>query len=66
MEGQRQLVCESCGATFSCCPVPEGGCWCADVCIAEAARRQLREKFNECICRDCLLKHFGSEDAVSA
>jgi Cysteine-rich CWC len=56
-EGQRQVICESCGATFGCCPVPKGGCWCADIGISNAALEELKAKFTECICPECLVKH---------
>ena len=64
--GQRQLVCESCGATFGCCPVPNSGCWCADVAISDAARAELKTKFAECICPACLTKYAQKEPTAQA
>jgi len=61
---QRQLVCESCGATFGCCPVPNSGCWCADVPISDAALAELKTKFGECICPACLAKYAQKEPAA--
>jgi len=62
-EGQRQLICKSCGASFSCCPVPAGGCWCADVSVPEAALEELKGKYEECVCPRCL-GNYAVEKAV--
>lgn len=55
-KSQRELVCESCGVTFGCYPAPEGGCWCAEVKLSDEARTEVRSKFGDCLCPDCLVK----------
>ena len=44
----RSLVCESCGAAFSCGLSAE--CWCA----AETARLPLPEGTGDCLCPACM------------
>ncbi|MGJ4930768.1 cysteine-rich CWC family protein [Bradyrhizobium sp. HKCCYLS2038] len=50
----RQLVCESCGTSFSC--DPGGSCW----CFAEQARLPLpkagQSGFKDCLCVNCLTR----------
>jgi hypothetical protein len=65
-DGQRQLICESCGASFGCCPVPNSGCWCASVVISDDTRADLQTKFSECICPACLAKYAQKEPAARA
>jgi hypothetical protein len=64
--GQRQLLCESCGASFGCCPAPNAGCWCASVNIPDAARADLKSKFGDCICPECLAKFAQKEPKAQA
>src|SRR4029453_6681664 len=64
--GQRQLVCESCGASFGCCPAPQAGCWCADVNVSDNARADLKARFGDCICPDCLAKYAQKEPTARA
>ncbi|HET9217715.1 MAG TPA: cysteine-rich CWC family protein [Terriglobia bacterium] len=52
--GQRQLNCEACGASFSCCPEPVANCWCASVTIPDSVRAALKATFTECLCPACL------------
>ena len=63
---QRQLVCESCGSSFGCYPAPEGGCWCREVKVTDEQRGELRTKFGDCICPDCLANFIAREKAQKA
>jgi len=63
---QRQLVCESCGASFGCCAERIASCWCANVNIPDAVRADLKAKFSECICPECLAKYTQQEPAPQA
>jgi hypothetical protein len=63
---QRQLVCESCGASFGCYPAPEGGCWCREVKVSDEQLGDLRSKFGDCICPDCLASFISKEKAPTA
>jgi hypothetical protein len=56
-DGQRQLICESCGASFSCYPWPGSNCWCGSVTISGEALADLKAKFGQCICPECLAKY---------
>src|SRR4030095_6129456 len=64
--GQRQVICESCGASFGCCPVPVAGCSCVGVNMSDAARDEVKSKCAECICSDCLAKHAQKERTAPA
>ena len=64
-DGERQLICESCGASFGCYPAAEGGCWCGSVIIPEGRREDLKAKFADCICPACLAK-FEKEPSAQA
>ena len=48
-------ICESCGNEFVCGATIRG-CWCTEVKLTDEARGDLRSKFNNCLCRDCLEK----------
>src|SRR5262249_55604692 len=58
---RRSMTCESCGQPFAC-EVALGGCWCSEIRLSEATRSMLREKFADCLCRDCLTKYKAAED----
>lgn len=46
-------LCESCGETFGC-GANLDGCWCVDVAIPPVAADDLKSKFNDCLCPQCL------------
>jgi hypothetical protein len=58
----RGLRCQSCGQPFRC-EVSLGGCWCKEISLSDAARARLRERFTECVCRDCLSRYGREADA---
>lgn len=47
------LTCESCGKEFFC-GANIGKCWCFEVDLEKEALAKLRERFNNCLCEDCL------------
>jgi hypothetical protein len=53
-------VCESCGEGFVC-GVSLKGCWCVEVELSEKARQNLKTKFRNCLCRNCLEKYTAEE-----
>jgi hypothetical protein len=54
------LQCESCGQPFSC-GLSLKGCWCSEVSLTAETRVELRERFKDCLCRDCLEKFCTNE-----
>jgi Cysteine-rich CWC len=53
--GARPLHCESCGKEFNC-GASLSGCWCGEIKLSDEARAELREKYRDCLCRECLEK----------
>jgi hypothetical protein len=50
-----KLICESCNNEFFC-GANVGECWCFAVEVEAETLADLRERFNSCLCEDCLLK----------
>ncbi len=48
-------TCESCGNEFTCGATLKG-CWCFNVEISEESRKELKSKFKNCLCQNCLEK----------
>ena len=44
-------TCEKCGTTFECELVT---CWCFEVNLNDEQRKKLSEKFDNCLCPECL------------
>ncbi|HXD29767.1 MAG TPA: cysteine-rich CWC family protein [Pyrinomonadaceae bacterium] len=53
--GSRPLTCESCGKEFNC-GASLSGCWCGEIKLTDEARAELKERYRDCLCRDCLEK----------
>ncbi len=53
---KRQSVCPACGEKFGCGATLRG-CWCAEIRLSEAARAALRERYTDCLCRECLRRY---------
>ena len=51
--GGRDLKCEACGKDFVCA-VSLKGCWCAEIELSDETRKEMRSRFKDCLCRDCL------------
>ncbi|MGI9166133.1 MAG: cysteine-rich CWC family protein [Pyrinomonadaceae bacterium] len=46
-------TCEACGGEFTC-GATLSGCWCSEIKLSDAQRAELRERYKECLCRNCL------------
>jgi hypothetical protein len=53
--GKRPMRCDACGNGFTCSFL--GGCWCGEKNLTADARAELKEKYRDCLCPDCLGKH---------
>jgi hypothetical protein len=53
-------VCEACGVTFTC-GAALSACWCQEVKLSDAAREQLRARYQSCLCRACLENYAEGE-----
>jgi hypothetical protein len=49
----RDLVCESCGKSFSC-GASLKGCWCSEIKLGDEDRAALKGRYRDCLCRECL------------
>jgi hypothetical protein len=45
--------CEACGKAFVC-GASLKGCWCFDLKLSATARTELRARYEDCLCRECL------------
>jgi hypothetical protein len=54
-------VCEACGGAFTCGASSPAGCWCQEIELSEAARAELRARYERCLCRACLENYAGGE-----
>jgi hypothetical protein len=52
--------CESCGNDFFCGAVIKG-CWCMKIKLSDEARSEIKAKFKNCLCRDCLKKYTSGQ-----
>jgi len=59
--GGRDLKCEACGNDFVC-GVSLKGCWCSDVKVSDEARADMRVRYKDCLCKDCLEKQGKQEN----
>lgn len=48
-------TCESCGNDFTCGATIKG-CWCMNVKLTDENREELKSKFKNCLCQNCLEK----------
>jgi len=49
----RRQVCEACGNEFSC-GASLRGCWCGEIALSGETRADLKSRYRDCLCRDCL------------
>jgi cysteine-rich CWC protein len=54
-ETRAPRECEACGNPFVC-GASLKGCWCLEVKLSAETRKELRERYNRCLCRTCLMK----------
>jgi len=45
-------TCPRCGKTFEC--VHSVDCWCVKVKLTDATKAFLKERYSDCLCKDCL------------
>lgn len=53
-------TCESCGNEFVCGATLKG-CWCMNLQLTDEAREELKSKYNDCLCQNCLEKYASNE-----
>jgi hypothetical protein len=46
-------TCEACGNDFTC-GASLSGCWCTDLKLSDEARADLRSRYGDCLCAECL------------
>jgi hypothetical protein len=51
--------CESCGEDFTC-GASLKGCWCFNKSLTDETRENLKSKFTDCLCENCLDKAIHS------
>jgi cysteine-rich CWC protein len=56
--------CEACGGDVACGAM-QAGCWCTEIKLSDEMRRVLRERYQHCLCRDCLAR-FAEEEKRAA
>lgn len=49
----RDLTCESCGNSFTC-GASLTGCWCSQITLNDELRAELKRRYRDCLCRECL------------
>ena len=54
-------VCESCGDEFVCGATLKG-CWCMSVKLSDEARKNLNQKYKNCLCEKCLKENSSIEN----
>lgn len=62
LDKMEKKKCEKCGSLFGCGANDSGGaCWCMEVKVSESVLGELREKFGDCLCPECLRELAGSD-----
>lgn len=49
--------CAECGAAFNCYRTSKKSCWCEDFSIPAENLKLLAEKYNNCLCPECLANY---------
>lgn len=55
--------CEACGQAFDC-GASIKGCWCFSIKLSAEVRQELRGKFKNCLCKECLLRFSNRQSAA--
>ncbi|TGM90743.1 cysteine-rich CWC family protein [Leptospira licerasiae] len=50
-----QKKCPQCSNILEC-GVDKGICWCFDIRLDQDALRNIREMYDDCLCKDCLTR----------
>ena len=45
-------TCPVCGKLFECSH--DKNCWCVKITLSETARKELKERYLDCLCENCL------------
>lgn len=53
---KNRPLCESCGDEFICGAATKD-CWCINEKLSDEIRKELKLKFNDCLCQNCLEIH---------
>jgi hypothetical protein len=48
--------CSKCGKPFECC-ADKRGCWCEGYSLQPEALQELKENFENCLCKECLAEY---------
>ena len=57
---REPAACEACGGPFTC-GAKLSGCWCSAISLSDETRAQLKARYRNCLCRECLGKAAASE-----
>jgi len=49
----KQKTCEACGAQFECASMA-GRCWCSEVKVSADTLKELKSRYADCLCPNCL------------
>lgn len=52
-DSKKSKICESCGEGFLC-GAETKSCWCFDLKLTDQNREELKSKFKNCLCKNCL------------
>jgi len=63
--GGRTVTCEACGNDFTC-GASLKGCWCAEITLSGEDRAELKARYSDCLCRQCLEKQVGLNQDVTS
>jgi len=58
---RRAVACEACGGPFTC-GAKLTGCWCSAIKVSEETRAELKSRYRDCLCRNCLEKFSAATD----
>ena len=50
---REPAVCDACGGPFTC-GAKLSGCWCSAIKLSEETRAELKGRYPNCLCRECL------------
>lgn len=63
---RKTQACEACGETFACEISLCKRCWCGEIKLSDEARKELRAKYRNCLCRACLTKAAATNSTSEA
>jgi hypothetical protein len=52
--------CSKCKEAFNCCN-EQRGCWCEGLTLTKEALRELKDKYDNCLCPGCLGQYSAKE-----